>query len=312
MGVVQVADETWEQVCSGCFDVGIWAAGFEGRSMSFVAEHKDAAEKWYRVEYKEDREVLSAPSTLALGVGDLLGSSPGSRMHDGHWLDVWETMLACESKRVGRPLRILVDYSSMPRTVYGSFVIGCQRNSAAVEQLTMVYLPGEHASNVSGSRSLNGLRALIGTEGSMRPHGTPAYIIGLGYDGVLAEAVVDLFQVSRLSVMYARPGVTANAVDRATTANASVIARSEFVRTAPAWSVSQARSAVLELCAKYWDTHDTIVVPLGPKPHVLGALLACLEEPRVGFRFLRTGRVEPVEVLVPEGAGPYTSALRFD
>lgn len=310
---VNVFDGTWNDVKASrqMFDVGVWAAGYEERSKWFIERNQDVADVWYRVEFKEDRDVLSAPQTLLVGIGNLLGAAPGARMYDGYWLDVWETMLKVEHKRVGRPLRILIDYSSMPRTVYGSFVIGCQRNPRLVDNATMLYVPGDHAENLDGSRSLNGLRALIGTEGSMRPHGAAAYVIGLGYDGVLAETVVDIFQVTRLSVLYADPGVTDNAVERACEANAEVIARAEFVRTAPAWAVSEALTGIRELCENYWDTHDTVVVPLGPKPHVLGALLACLEEPRVGFRFLRTGRVEPVEVVVPEGKGPFASTLRF-
>lgn len=313
MNSVDITDGTLSALVSRQrqFDVGVWAAGYESRSRWLVESYCERVEQWYRVEFTGGRDSIGSARALALGVGELLGCSPAPGAHDGYWLDVWESMLNDQSQRFGRSLNILVDYSSMPRTVYGAFVIGCKRNPDLVASLAMAYVPGVHGRNRNGSRSLNGLRALVGTEGSITPRSNAAYVLGLGYDGVLAEAVVDLFQISCLSVVYADPGVTPDAVERTCNANVEVIARSDFVRGVPAWSVGGARDVFLSLCAEYWDSNDTVVVPLGPKPHVLGALLACLEEPRVGFRFLRTGTVEVVEVTVADGIGPFVSLLRF-
>ena len=293
------------------YDIGIWAAGYEERSRVFVTRFSEIVKQWFRVEFIEDRNALSAPEAIGLGVGTLLGGSASSRSHDGEWLDKYEKLIDEKCKEKGGPVSIIVDYSSMPRTVYGTFVIGCKRNPERIKKMAMVYMPGRHAPNSDGSRSLNGLRALIGTEGQIQSTGTPAYILGIGYDGLLAEAVIDLFSVSRFSVMYANPGTTKDAVDRVKDVNKEVLERADFIRTAPANSVMLAKDCVLELCDAYRKNHDTVVVPLGPKTHSLGALLASLEDPKIGFRFLTTGRVHPVDVIVPKEKSPYISILEF-
>src|SRR5205085_2187925 len=126
----------------------------------------------------------------------------------------------------GRPISVFVDVSSMPRAVYGPLLVEACRDSAGmVSEIVFAYVPGEHRGAISGHQQLDGLRAIAGLEGASCHDGDPALVLGLGYDGVLAETVVDLFQLEHVSCMYADPGATAAGAQRCKDENALLISR---------------------------------------------------------------------------------------
>ena len=295
------------------YDIGAWAAGYEARSSWQIQSSYDPTrvDKWVRVEFVEGRGSHSAPQTLSIGRGELLGGKPGRRNHDGDWRARWESLLIAEWKLRERPLRVFVDYSSMPRTVYGPLVIACTSGVVPLESLTLAYVPGLHDSNVDGSRTIEGLRSLAGLEGRSSTGGTPAFILGLGYDGVLAEAIVELFQVDSFSCMYADPGVSTRAVERARESNRRLLDRSELVRTAPAWDCPSTTRIVRYLC-DWYAGRDVVLVPLGPKPQVLAAIIASIRYNAIALRFALTSRTHDVQVTVEGSARPYGTRLWFN
>lgn len=314
MSDLVITDLTAAELPHMPFELGIWAAGFEDRShwlVSSVFCPKEVHE-WHRVEFLEHRNAHSAQEALCLKHGNLLGAKAASAVDDGHWLLVWRKLLSESFRRFGRPLRLFVDYSSMPRTVYGTLLVESMRGSRAlIDSIVMAYVPGDHGSDIEGSRVVEGLRGLVGTEGASNRDGSAAFIMGLGYDGALAEAVVDLFQVSHYSCFYGDPGVLPNSVERVLVANAELIEGSDIVETAAAYSIASAMGAVMRLHRWYAGRRDVLVVPLGPKPHVVGALLAAALDSSIGFRFPNGAIVNPVQVVVKEGTVPFVSKISF-
>lgn len=291
------------------YDVGLWAAGYEERSSWLVqSRFCPTADRWYRVEFEEHRDALSAPEALRVHLGALAGGKPGKRDHDGHWSSVWRTMLREECARVGRRIDVFVDYSSMPRTVYGPLLIECIAAPRLVRSLTLAYVPGHHGGNVSGSRSLEGLRSLIGTEGRFNTDKLPAFVLGLGFDGILAEALVTLYQVANYCCLVGEPGVTPDAVSRARDANRRLLSRSDLVATASAWSPVDACMQFVRL-ARWYEGRDVILVPMGPKPHVVGSILASLWKRDLAVRFAQAGRTNPVQVSVSPDAVPFATRV---
>jgi hypothetical protein len=160
-------------------------------------------------------------------------------------------------------------------------------------------------------RIVEGLRGLVGTEGASNREGPAAFILGLGYDGALAESVVELFQISHYSCFYGDPGVLRDSVARVLVANADLIDGGDIVETAAAHSIAAAMSVVMKLHRWYADRRDVLVVPLGPKPHVVGALLAAAVDSTIGFRFPSGPIVAPVQVTVRDGTVPFISRISF-
>jgi hypothetical protein len=309
-----VVDEPATVLQERKFDIAVWAAGYEARSRWLVQSdfRPSRVDAWYRVEFAEHRESLTASESLEINLGAVFGGHPERAGRDGAWFQAWTHAIAAGAARKGGPVDVFVDYSSMPRTVYGALLVQCMRaETPLVRSLTLAYVPGRHAGGVDGSRAIVGLRGLVGTEGGSRRDGPPAFVIGLGYDGALAEALVDLFQISQFSVFYGDPGVQSDSVSRVLEANEDLLTRSDLVDTAAAHSVGASMRVVERLARWYLDLQDVLVVPLGPKPHVVGALLAAAANPLLGFRFPKTKTLSPIEVTVPPGSVPFVTRIDF-
>ena len=307
---VEIADVTASDLATTAFDIGVWAAGYEKRSAWLISSRYRplSVADWIRIEFEEDRAAHSAQETLGVKVGRLPNGGPGKRDWDGDWLSTWLRELRSAREKRDRTIDVFVDYSSMPRTVYGTLVMACMR-SGYVRSLTLSYTPGDHAPEVNGSRRLDGLRPLVGLEGLPRHDREPAFVIGLGYDGCLSRALVEVFQIGHFSVLYGDPSVVDGGVERARRVNEALLDRAERVATAPAWSIGGSYLATKALCDWYLPRRDVVVIALGPKPHVIGTLLVSMLNPQVGFRWIKTGQSRPVEVTVPDSAVPFVSRL---
>jgi hypothetical protein len=293
---------------SRAYDVAIWSAGYEQRSTWLVKSGFKPSNvlRWLRVEYEEDRTCFSGPDNLNVKVGDLFGNEIGKRYWDGHWLKAWRALYRSTAEQLGRRIDAFVDISSMPRTVYGTALLAALRfERQSINSITICYVPGIYGPGISGSRRLDGLRSLIGTEGISLLDRDPAFVLGLGYDGILARAVIDVFQVAHFSALVAAPGVTAEAEGQSLMANADLLARCELVAGAPAMGIAAAYASFLRLADWYGGSRDVVLVPLGPKPHVVAAILAAMSRPEIALRWVLTGRFTPVDVAVPTGAIPY-------
>jgi hypothetical protein len=296
------------------YDLGVWAAGYERRAGFLVqSEFKPShVDTWRRVEFAEDRNILSARLNRKIDCGTVLGGKPGKRNRDGYWTELWFSEIKRLFRKKKRPVDIFVDYSSMSRAAYGSLLVGCLSElRGKVRSVTLAYVPGDYAGAMDGTHTLTGLRGLIGTEGTAGQHGATAFLFGLGYDGALADGIIDLFQVGHYSCLYANPGVANESVDLVVKANRSVINRSEVVATASACSISEAMSAISQLAAWYTDRYDVLLVPIGPKPHVVASILATMSDPRIGFRFPLFSRVKAVDVEAKQGTKPFVTRLEF-
>ena len=293
------------------YDLGVWAAGYEARSSWLIQSTYKPVHvgDWLRVEFIENRDAHSAPNTLSLRFGTLLGGAPGHRNWDGHWFQEWEHVISQASEQHGRAIRIFCDYSSMPRTVYGT-LLSCAIKTlrSRVESITLSYVPGVHADNVNGSRTIEGLRSLIGTEGRTTRDQTPAFVFGLGYDGLLTETVIELYQVGSFGCVYASPGVYPNSIERAVTAHAHVLSRAEIVATAPAWDIEEAALA-FDRVRSWFFGRDVLLVPMGAKPHVVASILIALADEALALRFPQVTEICPVQVTVGADAEPHTTRI---
>jgi hypothetical protein len=293
------------------YDVAVWWCGYEQRSTWLVdhARPTDVAE-WFRLEPKEDRDKYAAPSNLKHQLGSLACDQPVPRNWDGLFLRWWRSLVDQKYAKARRPLSIFCDYSSMPRALYGQLVLEATRQPHKFESLTLAYVPGKHGDGVDGSRRLDGLRSLIGTEGTPAQQQPPAAVVGLGYDGSLAQAAMDLFQFDHFSCFYAGPGTTTDAESRALQCNATLVQQCEVLKRVPATSVADAFDCVLSLCHWYLARRNVMLIPLGPKPHVLASILASAYDPRIALRWVLTKRVRAVDV-TPTGKPAVVSRVTW-
>jgi hypothetical protein len=301
-------DSNWRR---GHYDIAVWWCGYEQRS-TWLVDHArpEGVGKWFRLEACEDRDKHAAPTNLKHQLGELACGQPVPRNWDGLFLKWWRTLIDDTHRRLGRPLTVFCDYSSMPRTLYGQIVLEGSRQAHKFDSLHMAYVPGNHGEGVDGSRRLDGLRSLIGTEGTPAQQQPPAAVVGLGYDGSLSQAVVELFQFDHFSCFYAGPGTTADAEKRALDCNTMLVEQCEVLKRVPATSVASAFNCALSLCHWYLARRNVMLIPLGPKPHVLASVLASSYDPRIALRWVLTKRVRAVDVK-PTGGAPVVAKVAW-
>lgn len=296
------------------YDLGIWFCGYEERSPWLIESpyRPNRVGKWLHVQVEEDRDAHAARRNLIRATGRMLGGRPAKRNWDGYWRQAWRQELRNSADQAGRSITVFVDVSSMPREVYGPLLVEACRDSAGmVSEIVFAYVPGEHRGSISGHQQLDGLRAIAGLEGSSRHDGDPALVLGLGYDGVLADTVVDLFQLEHVSCMYADPGATLTAARRCKEENALLIARAELVETAPVQDLTSWMCSMERLAGWYESNRDVMLLSIGPKPQVIASMLFALRYPSVAFRCLRTSWTRPIDVGVPTGAEPLWMVVTF-
>ena len=309
-----VTDVAAEAMTLGHFDVGVWAAGYEQRAGWFIQSKLAPAgvERWYRAEFLENDQSLDGPRNRAVEIGEPFGGAPGHTEHDGHWIEVWNSVIDHHFRTDHAPVDILIDYSSMPRTVYGTALVeACGRSRHKVRSITFVYVPGVHGADIDGARRLVGLRSLIGLEGAPSMVGRDvAVVLGIGYEGTLAEALIDTFEIDKFSCFVGGKGSKSKSLQRSLDANVSVTRLAERVLATPIRSVAQTMSVIQKLCSWYAGRKTTMLVPIGPKSHVLSAMLVALESREVGFRWPRTLRTRPTQVGV--GSKPKLCVTRVE
>ena len=196
-----------KDIINEAYDLGVWLAGYEARSRWLVE-----SEFWpntldegkiLRVELQEDREVLSGPRTRSNAPGRLLNRRPGKRNWDGYWRKCWHDLLSSHAKKKMSAVDLFIDISSMPRLIYGALLIEAYHSFNLLNSITLAYVPGCHTDKVGGAHQLDSLQPLTGLEGQSNHDGDTALILGVGFDGSLAEAVVDLFQLDHYAIFTA-------------------------------------------------------------------------------------------------------------
>lgn len=303
-----------EDMAQRVFHVGAWFCGYEKRSpwLRNSPYCPPNVAQWYRVEVLEDREVHCAVANLDGASDVVLGGAASHRNWDSHWRGVWRSTVQAAAESAKSPVSVFVDISSMPRAVYGALLIEAANELRdAIDSLVLGYVPGQHLGSYEGRQQLDGLRALAGLEGLSNFDRDPALVLGLGYDGPLAEAVVDLFQMTHVSCVLADPGVSPDAAAKARVANHRVLERAELVETADVGDLSEWLDSLNRLVSWYSETRDVMLLPLGPKPQVVAGILCALEHPEVALRCLRTSSTRPVDVAARDDEPPRWMEIRM-
>lgn len=306
----ELYDVSSQEAIQGSYDLGVWAAGYESRS-SWLVESQyrpSTVRNWRRVEFVEHGRTPTAIKAKQTSLGTVFGGRPGRQNHDGYWLQAWLEEIRT-ARRGRRGADIFLDITSMPRSFYGPLVVHVLRGTlAGVRSITIAYVRGETYGEPR-ARCVEGLRGVLGTEG-LSSHNSSAFIIGVGFDGATAAAVVELFQVSAYACLVAANLNEPETLARVLEANERVLLQAQYVARVPTVSVGDAYQALSDVVDWYRGYHDLILLPLGPKPHVIAALSLCALDRELSFRFPRVTQSFPIDV-TPHRGEPYFARFNF-
>lgn len=192
-----------------------------------------------------------------------------------------------------RDLRLLVDYSSMPRAFYAG-VLNWATYSSAYRRVVVdfVYAISGHKP-VGPPLAITDIRALPGCDGSAVPFSNSVAVLGLGFDGIAALAVLERLEPDTLYTYYAAPGAFPDYPEKTRMENRDILAYYSMRPVpVPLHSVARTMARLAELVAPHRGKEDLTLVPMGPKPHVLAAILLSMAYKEISCLHV-TGKVIP-------------------
>lgn len=195
-------------------------------------------------------------------------------------------------------VKIAVDYSAMTRDWYGR-ILTWARYQTKFKEVTVdfFYSHGSYCSKFDHLQ-IKDIVCVPGYEGVGAGARFTTAFFGLGFDGGATSTVGELIEADRTICFVARGGAVDPHADEVTSKNSEIIRESNAdLIYLPLSDVRRATSILLENIGKYCNDSDKVlVIPMGPKPHILASLLACQIVPSAACLHVRGARGTPVQV----------------
>ena len=292
--LVQVADLEFSDVQQSRYDLALFASGIERRA-PYIARRLDRG---------------SVESASVLGFSGL-SSHNQRRLNDRYFNRNWVSELVsadtsddsvipsvlnrvCGTRR--GELRLLVDYSCMPRTWYASLLLWSRLGGVA-ERVTIdfVYASSYYRRN-EPPIVIDDIYAVPGCEGRTMGPGEGVAIFGLGFYGLAALCVLDRLEADRVYAYIASPGARKTYEKNVRKYNKALLEddRTENVLGLPLDSVETAYRYLAEVVGFHRSADHVTFVPMGPKPHVLVAVLLSMRFWEVTCLKVKSERLRPV------------------
>lgn len=271
MRLYRVTDRDLSAIVNSQYHLAFFASGYEQRCTSIPKQlNRAAISKTVILGFKESR------------------AAKQRKENDNYFLEHWSsdipiipsnddtliyTYLQPFTLAPHEPLKILVDYSSMSRLWYAA-ILNWARFVDGPRSLDIdfVYSVGTHREPYS-SMVINDILCIPGCEGGPVRLSKSIAIFGLGFDGQAALCVLDRLEPHEVYAYYANPAAYEDYPERTLNKNDAFLEQAKHIYTIPLASVEQAFSSLAEITSPYRMNSDITLVPMGPKPHVLSAIL---------------------------------------
>lgn len=294
MGVYRLEDSALPQIQGTNYDLAIFACGYERRARS-VAQ---------LISPHHVRNVLVFSFADFRDAGDRLQNQ---QYFSTYWTKDIAEVNSREEERIYSGtsallpahgnIRILVDYSSMPRLWYASILNWARFGEHIGDiRIDFVYAVGEHR-EVAKPMVIDDIVCIPGCEGGPVPLAKAVAVFGLGFDGLPALCVLDRMEPDVVYAFLASPAAFEDYPERARQANKILI--DDYARVTlelPLHSVESTFRMLGELIEPHRKEADITIVPMGPKPHVLAGMLLSLRYEEVACLRVTGRRSEPENV----------------
>lgn len=299
MSLYRVFDCDIQSIRRSSYDLALFASGYETRSThlaSLVSKSKISSFAVLGFKEQQTAESRSANDSFFAhhwAAPVLAGSNDDQAIYE------------YIRRSLGRPrsaeVRILVDYSSMSRVWYAA-VLNWARYASQFAKIyiDLTYSIGEHKDPVP-PMVISDILSIPGCEGSATPLFRSVALFGLGFDGLASLCVLDRLEPDTVYAYLASPSSFSDYPSQARFNNQELIerhARGTF--GLPLDSVEQVFGQLAEIIAPHRREADITAVPMGPKPHVLAAILLAMKFEEVGCLRV-SGRRERHEPIAASG-----------
>jgi hypothetical protein len=301
---LDVTDISFEDVEGANYDLAIFACGYEERSVFFPGMQSSKFKKVLLLGFAEslnndifllNKEFYRLNYSLApiiLEYNDL-------NQIFSSLLDAFSEVEITE----GLPLRVVVDYSSMPRLWYSEILnfIKCYDFGVPVI-CDFVYSVGEHSS-MGVLSQLSEPIVLPGCEAVSAYNRETVGIFSLGFGEGGPICLHHKIEPDKTFSLVARPGALDDYTEKALSINRFFLENfSNGTVFSPLTSVQQCYDTIREIFYPYINSAVIVIVPFGPKPHALASIVAAMNYPEVTCLYSSLGStgcpVKPTTELV--------------
>jgi hypothetical protein len=171
-------------------------------------------------------------------------------------------------------IRILVDYSSMSRLWYAGILNWAMHAVVQKEiEIDFVYAVGKHKKELV-PLVIDDIITMPGCEESAIRLPSSVVVFGLGFDSLATLCVLERMEPTIVYTYLANPAAFNDYVKRARADNKELRQTySDANLELPLTRVEKTFRNLTELISPHRNGETVIMVPMGPKPHVLAAIL---------------------------------------
>lgn len=199
-------------------------------------------------------------------------------------------------------VKILIDYSSMPRLWYTA-ILNWARYSSNFDMITIdfVYSEGKYR-GLNKPMVIKEILSIPGCEGVQFPFNKSVVIFGLGFDGIAPLTVLDRLEPDVVYAFLASPGSLKSYPKKTINFNKPILSwiKEKNVLHLPLDSVEQTYRYLSDIVESHKENHDISIIPMGPKPHVLSSILLAFQYNEIACLRVSTERESNVFVY-PQG-----------
>lgn len=277
------------------YDLAFYASGFEQRSC-YIARKlgQQAAKRNMVFGFSEHRDVLSRRNNDRF-FEDEFGCAPVLASEHSDDTKIYEHLRGTVNGSLSE-IRILVDYSVMTRSWYASILNWLRLANGNAEVIVdFIYVHGNYLSEydplqITEVSSVDGFEGIIGGKNK-----TTAFF-GLGFDKYATLAVYERIEPDDLICFIASKGAESRLADRVRSQNREILAMARREAYLPLGSVEEQFRVICEYLEGADTRNQLALVPMGPKPLCLAALLACLRYRGATCLYAKGKRGVPVDV----------------
>ena len=180
-------------------------------------------------------------------------------------------------------VEVLIDYSSMSRVWYAAIILWFREAKILQPCLTFIYSEGKYTEETARKEVVIGdIRTVPGCEGEAYKHSRTASILGLGFYGYMSLCVCEQMEPDIIYTILTPENPVEGFDIAGQEGNKELINRAAGCFYVPLLSVESAYRCMMDIAAQHLAENDEVtIVPMGPKPHVLAAILVALTDQRI-------------------------------
>jgi hypothetical protein len=295
MRVEQVMDISFSTIQEEDYDLALFSSGYEARCIH-IAHNMNPSR---------------ASHTAAIGFSDLRNHRQ-RQSNDEFFQNQWgatpivsssgdDTIVYSVLQKLLAPkqrLKILVDYSSMSRLWYAA-VLNWARYAAPSREVEIDFAYAEALYELHRTPMvIEDMLSIPGCEGGVIGLRETIAVFGLGFHGLATLCVLERIEADIVYAYLASPASSEDYPELVKDLNRDLLddAKTQQLLELPLASVETTYRYLGEFIMPHRPESNIILVPMGPKPHVLAAILIAMRFKDVACLRVSAKRTRPEEV----------------